>query len=123
MRYPEICYQMESTIAEHQPQLRRTDPARVARHWLVLAVATLWVLAAGTRAEEAEALGRPPTQVRTPPALGLTPLRRLVSVFARGLAWLRQQVSRGCLWRRLWLRPDPWPAPPPDLHIIYHGAT
>jgi hypothetical protein len=32
---------------------RRTDPRRTARHWLVLAVATLWVLAHGTRAEDA----------------------------------------------------------------------
>ena len=32
---------------------RRLDPARVDRHWLVLAVATLWVLAHGTRVEEA----------------------------------------------------------------------
>ncbi len=32
---------------------RRTDPARVDRHWLVLAVATLWVLAHGTRVGKA----------------------------------------------------------------------
>jgi hypothetical protein len=37
---------------------RRTDPERVARHWLVLAVAMVWVLAYGTRAEDAEL--RPP---------------------------------------------------------------
>jgi hypothetical protein len=36
---------------------QRTNPQRVARHWLVLAVAMLWVLAYGTRAEDAEALG------------------------------------------------------------------
>src|SRR3982750_142571 len=39
---------------------RRADPARVARHWLVLAVATLWTAAHGTRAEEADRAGRPP---------------------------------------------------------------
>src|SRR5262249_5849863 len=39
---------------------RRTDPDRVARHWLVLAVATLWVLAYGTRAEDAEYAGVAP---------------------------------------------------------------
>ena len=32
---------------------RRTDPARVSRHWLVLSVATLLALAYGTRVEDA----------------------------------------------------------------------
>ena len=32
---------------------RRTDPARISRHWLVLAVATLLTLAYGTRVEDA----------------------------------------------------------------------
>lgn len=36
---------------------RRTEPTRVARHWLVLAVALLWVLAYGTRVEEAARQG------------------------------------------------------------------
>jgi hypothetical protein len=39
---------------------RRTAPARVARHWLVLAVAMLGSLAFGTRAEDAEAPGYTP---------------------------------------------------------------
>lgn len=39
---------------------RRTDPARVDRHWLVLAVATLWVLAYGTRVEEVRLRGLAP---------------------------------------------------------------
>ena len=33
---------------------RRTDPARVSRHWLVLSVATLLALAYGTRVEDAQ---------------------------------------------------------------------
>src|SRR3954453_1201583 len=45
---------------------RRTDPARVARHWLVLAVASLTVLAHGTRVEDAHARGLPPAPPRTP---------------------------------------------------------
>src|SRR5947209_2732885 len=47
---------------------RRTDPARVARHWLVLAVASLWVLAHGTRVEDARERGLPPARLRVPPA-------------------------------------------------------
>ncbi len=39
---------------------RCTDPARVDRHWLVLAVATLWVLAHGTRVEETRLRGQAP---------------------------------------------------------------
>ena len=46
---------------------RRLDPVRVDRHWLVLAVATLWVLAHGTRVEEAYLRGLAPGRVRTPP--------------------------------------------------------
>ena len=43
---------------------RRTDPVRVARHLLALAVATLLAVAYGTRHEDARARGRPPGQLR-----------------------------------------------------------
>ena len=32
-------------------------------------------------------------------------------------------LLRGGLWRRVWLLPEPWPKPPPDLKIIYHLET
>lgn len=100
---------------------RRTEPARVARHWLVLAVATVLTMAVGTRLEEADWRGCPPGRLRrtrTPP-----PHRaRRVSVFARGLAWLHVQVLRGRrLWTALWLLPEAWPDPPPGLIILRHG--
>ena len=98
---------------------RRTDPTRVARHWLVLAVATLWTLAAGTRAEDATALGQPPPRLRQAPPQG-SGRQRQVSVFRLGCQWLRHQLGRGRLWRRWWLRPEPWPEPPPGLQIIVH---
>lgn len=98
---------------------RRTDPTRVARHWLVLAVATLWTLAAGTRAEEAAALGQPPQRLRQP-SPQWTSRRREVSVFRLGCHWLRHQLGRGRLWRCWWLRPEPWPEPPPGLQIRVH---
>jgi hypothetical protein len=98
---------------------RRTAPPRVARHWLVLAVATLWTVAVGTRAEDAERLGREPAGVRLvlpPPPLGW---RRTVSVFAHGRTWLRWLLLRQRrLWRVLWLGPEPWPVPPPTLRIV-----
>lgn len=97
---------------------QRTSPTRVERHWLVLAVATLWVLAYGTRGEDAAAQGLPPGRLRTPPPATYCEGRR-VSVFRQGISWLQHQLGRGRLWRRLWLMPEPWPAPPAGLQIIY----
>jgi hypothetical protein len=78
----------------HWERTRRTDPDRIARHWLVLAIATVVDVAVGTRLEEADWRGGPPGQLRrprTPPP----PRARRTSVFARGLAWLHVQVLRG----------------------------
>ena len=52
---------------------RRTDPARVARHWLVLAVASLTALAHGTRVEDAHERGLPPPACAPRPRLGCAP--------------------------------------------------
>ncbi len=104
---------------------RRTDPERVARHWLVLAVATVWVLASGTRAEDAELRNLPPGRLRAAPTPLVGPSQtkpRQVSLFQRGLTWLRQQLNRR-LWSRLWLNPEPWPNPPPSLQITYHTCV
>lgn len=97
---------------------RRTDPDRVARHWLVLAVLTLLTVAVGTRVEDAHLLGRLPAQVRTPPTTALAPIARQVSVFAQGRSHLRWLLLHGRrLWLRLWLRPETWPDPPAELVI------
>lgn len=102
---------------------RRVDPTRVARHWLVLAVATLWVLAYGTRAEDAELRSLPPARLHKPPRspAGLPARRRLVSVFQLGLTWFRNQLAKAWLWRGLWLAPEPWPEPPVPLQVTYHA--
>jgi hypothetical protein len=95
---------------------RRTDPDRVARHWLVLAVATLWVLAYGTRAEDADFVGVAPANLRAPVAPPPADHRRTLSVFARGVGQLRWQLLRmRRLWSRVWLVPQAWPDPAPDL--------
>ena len=99
---------------------RRTEAARVGRYWLVLAVATLYTLAYGTRVEDAEDLGVPPDRLRSPGPAPLRPKDRQVSLFNKGVSCLRQHLCRGRLWRRLWLTPEPWPAPPPQLQVIYH---
>ncbi len=102
---------------------RRTDPDRVSRHWLVLAVATLWVLAYGTRAEDAANLGLPPGRLLRPPPHPLWVHRRRVSIFRQGRSWLTRQLLKGRLWQRLWLEPEPWPAIPDQLRIIRHAPT
>ncbi|MHB8574329.1 MAG: transposase [Dehalococcoidia bacterium] len=93
---------------------RRRDLTRVARHWLVLAVATLWVLAAGTAREDAlRPDGEVPPQARTG--------KRLVSVFQLGLAALRAVFARRCRWPKLRFIPELWPTPGPDLEITYYA--
>lgn len=102
---------------------RRTDPDRVARHWLVLAVATLWVVATGTREEDAARLGREPAQLRVAVPPPPTARPRTVSVFARGLVRLRWQLLRvRRLWRTLWLWPEPWPDLPSSVHLTVAPA-
>lgn len=97
---------------------RRTDPTRAARHWLVLAIATLWTLAYGTRVEDTlfpGAWSQEPGAEPSPPA------RRLVSVFRLGLMALQRQLHRGRLWRRLRLCPQSPPEPSQPLTILYYG--
>jgi hypothetical protein len=105
----------------HWDRTRRTDPDRVARHWLVLAVATLWVLAYGTRAEDAACAGVAPAHLRTAPTPPPPDYVRTLSVFVRGLGQLRWQVLRmRRLWTRLWLTPQAWPTPAPAIIVTYH---
>jgi hypothetical protein len=116
----ELGFRALKSFGWHWERTRRTDPARIARHWLALVVATLLDMAVGTRLEEADWRGLPPGQVRrlrTPPP----PRSRRASVFARGLAWLHVQVLRGRRWwTALWLLPEAWPDPPSDLTIMRH---
>ena len=109
---------------------RRTDPERVSRHWLVLSVATLWTLAYGTRVEDAFDLGIAPGRLRAPPKSvapnhrsATSRPRRIISVLRLGTNWLRRLLCRGRLWSRVWLLPEPWPEPSPDLKIIHHLRT
>jgi hypothetical protein len=78
--------------------------------------------ATGTRAEDAERAGRPPGRLTGPPT-PVAPAARRVSIFRRGLAWLRQHLAAGRPWRRLWLAPEPWPDALPGLHVTLHVAT
>lgn len=126
----EMGFRAVKRLGWHWQHTRRTDPQRVARHWLVLAVATLYALTYGTRVEDARARDCTPDRLRAPPP-SLSPAqhctarapRRTVSVLRQGTTWLSRLLLKGRLWQRVWLLPEPWPEPPPTLKIIYHPDT
>ena len=80
---------------------RRLDSARVDRHWLVLAVATLWVLAHGTLVEEAHLRGLASGRVQRPPLESTVAQARPLSLF-----------------QRVWLQPLPEPDPLGELQWV-----
>ena len=49
----ELGFKAIKSLGWQWDKTRRTDPARISRHWLVLSVATLLALAYGTRVEDA----------------------------------------------------------------------
>jgi len=114
----ELGFRVLKSVGWQWQRTRRTDPARVARYWLILAVATLWVMAYGTRVEDAGRLGVTPAQLRTSPAPLVNPYPRRVSVFQQGLRCLQRLLYQGRWWRRWWLAPEPWPEPPAGLVIL-----
>lgn len=122
----ELGFKALKSLGWQWDKTRRTDPARVARHWLVLAVATILTLAVATRLEEATLLELPPAVLHHPP---MPPrwrppgISRPVSLLHQGLLELRRQLIRGRLWTRLWLRPEPWPDPPSTIQVSYHDPT
>jgi hypothetical protein len=121
----ELGFRALKSMGWHWERTRRTDPGRVARHWLVLALATLLNLAVGTRLEDAAQQGIPPGKLRRPRTVASPRDRpRRVSLFTRGLDWLHTLVLRGRRWwRALWLRPERLPDLPDDLTVIRHGTT
>lgn len=115
----ELGFKALKSIGWQWQQTQRDDPDRVARYWLVLAIATLWTVAVGTRVEEARARAICPTRLWRPPRQpGAAP--RTVSLFTQGWGWLVRQVGRGRFWRHLWLLPEPWPMASAHLTICYH---
>ena len=93
-------FKVAKTAGWQWQRSRRADPARAARLWAALALATLWLLEVGGAAEAAV----PP---ETLPAV------RLHRVFRRGLALVPAALLRGGPPRGRFV-PEPWPqAPPP----------
>ena len=89
---------------------RRTDLARVDRHWLVLAY--------GTRVEEAHLRGLAPGRVRRPPLTPAAAENRPLSVFQLGRYQVQRLLHRGYAWARVWLQPLPGPGPPKGLQRV-----
>ena len=63
----ELGFKAVKSLGWKWDKTRRTDPARISRHWLVLSVATLLTLAYGTRVEDAYDRRLAPGSLRTPP--------------------------------------------------------
>jgi hypothetical protein len=116
----ELGFRAVKSLGWHWERMRRTHADRVARHWLGLAVATLVTLATGTRVEDAEWAGVAPAHLRRARPIPAQADQRPISVFSRGLAWLRVRLLRQCRPWRLWLRPQALPDPAPDLLLIHH---
>ena len=63
----ELGFKAVKSLGWKWDKTRRTDPARISRHWLVLSVATLLTLAYGTRVEDANERRIAPSSLRVPP--------------------------------------------------------
>ena len=63
----ELGFKAVKSLGWKWDKTRRTDPARISRHWLVLSVATLLALAYGTRVEDANERRIAPGSLRAPP--------------------------------------------------------
>ena len=114
------------SVGWQRRKTRRVDPARVERHWLVLSISTLYALAYGSREEDAEALKRSPSALRSPPKAApvrASGRRRLLSVFSRGAEALKRRLIKGAMWRNVWLLPEPWPPPPDGVAVEYRPKT
>jgi Transposase DDE domain len=93
-------------------QTRMTDPARVARHWLALAVATLWLVQVGGAAESEVAAETLPA---VPGGGAAGRGRRLHRIFRRGLAVILAGLVQGQALPHGRFLPEDWPdAVPPD---------
>ena len=126
----ELGFKMLKSVGWQWQRTRRTGPERISRHWLVLSVATLMVLAYGTRVEDAFDRKVAPGSLRAPPKWLASTHRssrsrpgRTVSLIHHGIGWLRRLMHRGKLWSRVWLLPEPWPEPKPGLEINCHAPT
>ena len=107
----------------HGEQTKLRDPGRVERHWLAMAVATLWVVSVGGEAEATA----PGSGLEALPALHIArrackgrSQARLLSCFRRGVVRILAGVVSGVVVAMGNFWPEPWPTrePATPLHII-----
>ena len=124
----ELGFKAVKSLGWKWDKTRRTDPARISRHWLVLSVATLLALAYGTRVEDANERRIAPGSLRAPPKAcpvldtGALPSqhrcpwhrpRRTVSVIRHGIDWLRRLLLRAASGAGSGCCPNPGRNPSP----------
>lgn len=101
-------------------QTQMSDPARVARLWLAMAVATLWMLTLGSQLD----VGPGQEMLELPDLSAILGVRaaqrpRTLRLFRLGWLWLLVQLIEGQelpLPRRL--LPEPWPDIPERLELL-----
>lgn len=89
---------------------RMTDPERVGRWWAAAALATLWIVEAGTEARRLE-IPATRTHVGADKAA-------VTSLFALGVAWLTEQLGRGVVRRLRRLAQPQWPSDEADSDLL-----
>jgi len=94
------------------------DPARAQRHWLVMAVATLWVVSVGGQSDAAQPASTLDALPATHIARRLCKQRtkpRKMSCFARGIMMLTLAILQGQTLPTGQFVPFPWPTSPPEI--------
>ncbi|MCT7993726.1 transposase [Laspinema olomoucense] len=99
---------------------RLTDPNRADRHWLAIAVATLWMVSLGSKPDGS-------TPERSPESYGSHPVeplfespvkpKRSLSCFSKGLLTIIADLIKGVPIRLFPLIPDPLPLHPVSLPL------
>ena len=102
---------------------RMTDPQRATRLWLVVALATLWLLCVGGYAEHAILLTTVPDLARLPRSTK----SRQVSIFRRGWTLILAALITQSPLPTAYFVPEPWPDDPVliDLSpfLVHHFVT
>jgi len=96
----------------HWEQTKMTDPARATRHWLGMALATLWVVSVGGEADATQ----PASSLEELPETHIARRRvtrrsrpRLISCFRRGVVRILAALIRGESLPMGRFIPEPWP--------------
>lgn len=99
---------------------KMTDPARAERHWLVMAVATLWVVSVGGKSDAAQSASSLETLPSTHSARRLATHQRKprkMSCFARGIMLLTLALLQGDGLPLGQFVPFIWPVSPPQSEL------